>query len=91
VTSKISARTARAQFGQIMRRAVENHERFLVERNGKPMVMILSVTDYVRTVAPPPDWLESSWDRAKGNGFGNMNSKEIDAEIAASRRERAKS
>jgi prevent-host-death family protein len=88
VTSKISARTARAQFGRIINRAVENHERFLVERNGKPMVMILSVTDYVRTVAPPPDWLERSWGRAKRNGLEKLTAKEIDAEIAASRRGR---
>jgi prevent-host-death family protein len=88
VAYRISARTARAQFGRIMRRAVENHERFLVERNGKPMVMILSVTDYVRTLAPPPDWLEKSWDRAKRNGLDKLTPKEIDAEIAASRRGR---
>jgi prevent-host-death family protein len=85
VTSKISARTARAQFGQIMNRAVWNHGRFLVERNGKPMVMILSMNDYVRTVAPPPDWLEKSWDSATRHGLDKMTSKEIDEEIAASR------
>jgi hypothetical protein len=71
-----------------MHRAVENHERCLVERNGKPMVMILSVNDYVRTVAPSPDWLELAWDRAKRNGLEKMSSKEIDAEIAAARRGR---
>ena len=71
-----------------MNRAVENNDRFLVERNGEPAVLILSVTDYVKTFAPPPDWLERSWDSAKRQGLDKLSVKEIDAEIAASRRER---
>jgi len=71
-----------------MNRAVENNDRFLVERNGEPAVLILSVTDYVKTFAPPPDWLEKSWQSAKRHGLDKLTIKEIDAEIAASRRER---
>jgi len=88
MTRKISALTARTQLGQIMNRAVENNDRFLVERNGEPAVLILSVTDYVKTFAPPPDWLEKSWQSAKRHGLDKLTIKEIDAEIAASRRER---
>jgi prevent-host-death family protein len=88
MTRKISALTARTQLGQIMNRAVENNDRFLVERNGEPAVLILSVADYVRTLAPPPDWLEKSWDSAKRRGLDKLTSKEIDAEIATSRRQR---
>jgi prevent-host-death family protein len=88
MTRKISALTARTQLGQIMNRAVENNDRFLVERNGKPAVLILSVTDYVRTLAPFPDWLEKSWDSAKRHGLDKLAPKEIDPEIAASRQRR---
>jgi prevent-host-death family protein len=88
MTRKISALTARTQLGQIMNRAVENNDRFLVERNGEPAVLILSVTDYVKTFAPPPDWLKKSWQSAKRHGLDKLTIKEIDAEIAASRRER---
>ena len=88
MTRKISALTARTQLGQIMNRAVENNDRFLVERNGEPAVLILSVTDYVKTFAPPPDWLEKSWGSAKRHGLDKLTTKEIDAEIAASRRDR---
>jgi prevent-host-death family protein len=88
MTRKISALVARTQLGQIMNRAVENNDRFLVERNGEPAVFILSVADYVRTFAPPPDWLEKSWDSAKRHGLDKLAPKEIDAEIAASRRQR---
>src|SRR5882724_8082011 len=88
MTRKISALTARTQLGQIMSRAVQNNDRFLVERNGEPVVLILSVADYVKTLAPPPDWLEKSWSSAKRHGLDKLTTKEIDAEIAASRRER---
>jgi prevent-host-death family protein len=88
MTRKISALTARTQLGQIMNRAVENNDRFLVERNGEPAVLILSVTDYVKTFAPPPDWLEKSWASAKRQGLDKLTTKEIDAEIAATRRDR---
>jgi len=36
MTRKITAVTARTQFGQILDRAVDHNERFLVERNGEP-------------------------------------------------------
>ena len=88
MTRKISALTARTQLGQIMNRAVENNDRFLVERNGEPAVLILSVADYVKTFAPPPEWLQESWNSAKRRGLDKLTMIDIDAEIAASRRER---
>ncbi len=88
MTHKISALTARTQLGQIMNRAVQNNDRFLVERNGEPAVLIISVSDYVKTFAPPPSWLKKSWNSAKRQGVDKLTMKEIDAEIAAARRER---
>ena len=77
-----------AQLGQIMNRAGEHNDRFLVERNGEPAVLILSVADYVKTFAPPPEWLKKSWDSSKRKGLDKLTMNEIDAEIAASRRQR---
>ena len=88
MTKKISALTARTQLGQIMNRAVDHNERFLVERNGEPAVLILSVGDFVKTLAPPPDWLEKSWDTARRRGLDKLSMDDIDAEIAAYRREK---
>lgn len=88
MTRKISALTARTRLGQIMNRAVENDDRFLVERNGEPAVLILSVKDYVKTFAPPPNWLKKSWASARRHGLDQLTTKAIDAEIVASRRER---
>ena len=88
MTKKIAALTARTQLGQIMNRAVDHNERFLVERNGEPAVLILSVADFVKTFAPPPDWLEKSWDLSKRRGLDKLSTDDIDAEIAAYRREK---
>jgi prevent-host-death family protein len=88
MTRRITAVTARTQFGQILDRAVEHNERFLVDRNGEPVVLILSVQDFVRTLAPPPDWLERAWSQAKRKGLDKLTMEDIDAEIAAVRRER---
>ena len=49
----ISAITARSQFGQIMRRASQKNERFLVDRRGEPAVIIMSVKDYIDNTADP--------------------------------------
>jgi hypothetical protein len=69
-------------------RAVKHNDRFLVERNGEPAVLILSVTDFVKTLAPAPDWLKEIQDDARRKGLDNLTMDDIDAEIAVARRER---
>jgi prevent-host-death family protein len=83
----ISALTARTQFGQIMKRAQEKNERFLVDRRGEPAVIIMSVKDYVTTIAPAPDFLQELWAEAKRKGLDTLTKREINAEIKAYRRE----
>jgi prevent-host-death family protein len=48
----VSAHAARAQLGQIMRRARVEHTRFVVDRRGEPQVVIMGVKDFPRTFAP---------------------------------------
>jgi prevent-host-death family protein len=84
----ISALTARTQFGQIMRRASQKNERFLVDRRGQPAVIIMSVKDYIDTMAPTPDWLKEIGAEAKRKGLNKLTMRQIDAEIASARRER---
>jgi prevent-host-death family protein len=83
----ISALTARTQFGQIMKRATENDERFLVDKRGEPTVIIMSVKDYVETIAPTPQILKRIGEASKRKGTDKLSMREIDAEIAAARRE----
>lgn len=85
---RVDAHLARTQFGQIMDRAVENNERFVVERRGEPAVVIMRVQDFIRTAAPPPDWLEKAWNGAKKRGLDKLSAPEPDAEISAYRREK---
>ncbi|HKI00246.1 MAG TPA: type II toxin-antitoxin system Phd/YefM family antitoxin [Candidatus Sulfotelmatobacter sp.] len=87
---RVDAHLARTQFGQIMDRAVENNERFVVERRGEPAVVIMSIQDFIRTAAPPPDWLEKAWGGAKKRGLDKLTPQNIDAEISSYRREKRK-
>jgi len=48
----------------------------------------LSVADFVKTLAPPPDWLHDLQDEARRKGLDKLTAPEIDAEIKAARRER---
>jgi hypothetical protein len=85
---RIDAHVARTQFGQIMDLAIRNNERFVVDRRGEPAVVIMSVQDFIRTAAPPPDWLQKAWAGAKRRGLEAMPLEEINVEIAAARREK---
>ena len=87
---RIDAHIARTQFGQIMDLATKNNERFVVDRRGEPAVVIMSVQDFIRTAAPPPDWLQKAWAGAKRRGVDALAPADIDAEIAAHRRSRKK-
>jgi hypothetical protein len=86
VDRRIDAHIARTQFGQIMDLATKSNERFIVDRRGEPAVVIMSVQDFIRTAAPPPDWLEKAWAGAKRRGLDTLTRAEIDAEITAHRR-----
>ena len=83
----VSALTARTQLGQIMKRASEKNERFVVDRRGEPAVIIMSVKDYIDTIAPTPQWLADIQAASKRRGTNKLTMRQIDAEIAAARRE----
>lgn len=86
MSKRIDAHTARTQFGQVMDRAVNQKERFIVDRRGEPVVVILSVEDYLANVHSAPDWLREAWKGAKRRGLDKLSSNEIDAEVEDYRR-----
>ncbi len=54
----ISATQARIHFGELMRTVVEQNESIIVERAGKPEVVVLSVSEYKRLrKSDSEDWL----------------------------------
>ncbi|HEY6333113.1 MAG TPA: type II toxin-antitoxin system prevent-host-death family antitoxin [Blastocatellia bacterium] len=79
--------TARTQFGEIVRRVRENRERFLVDRRGEPQAIIMSVKDYIETIAPTPDILKRIGEASKRKGTDRLTMRQIDAEVAATRRQ----
>lgn len=85
-TSVVSALTARTQFGQIMRRAAAGNERFLVDRNGEPAVIIMSIGDYLETFAPEPNWLSEIRAKSKARGTSKLSMPEINSIVSEVRR-----
>jgi prevent-host-death family protein len=85
MTNVISALTARTQLGQILKRVKKNNERFVVDRRGEPQAVIMSIEDYIKTIAPPPAFLERIWAASERNGTNKLTMRQIDAEIAAAR------
>src|SRR5260370_11001289 len=88
MTRRIDAHIARTEFGQIVDLATKNNERFTAHRRGEPAVVIRTVQDFIRTAAPPPDWLQKAWRGAKRRGLDSLTRAEIDAAITAHRRKK---
>jgi prevent-host-death family protein len=86
----ISALTARTQLGQILKRAAEKDERFLVDRRGRPSVIIMSIRDYIKNIAPTPSAYRAIRQEARRKGAASLSMREIDREIAAVRKQQAK-
>jgi prevent-host-death family protein len=87
MTNVVSALTARTQFGQIMKRATQKNERFVVGRRGEPSVVILSIKDYINTFAPAPEELRAMQTTAKGTGSNRLTPGQINRIVATVRRE----
>lgn len=84
----ISALAARTQFGQIMRRASQRQERFVVDKRGEPQVVIMGIKDFLEAVSPEPSVMAAIRAAAKHNKKSTLTMRQIDREIAAFRRER---
>src|SRR4051794_12554196 len=57
----LTATDARVHFGELMRQVVATQEPVIVERDGTPQVVVLSLAEYQRLTAgqpQPPDWWE---------------------------------
>jgi len=87
-STMVSALTARTQLGQILKRVKTRNERFIIGRRGQPQAVMMSIDDYVDTMAPAPDWLKIAWAESKRNGTDNLTMRDIDREIAEVRNTR---
>jgi prevent-host-death family protein len=85
----VSALAARTQFGQIMRRARTDNQRFIVDRRGEPQVVIMGVKDFIKTIAPEKKVLAAIRAGSRKNGTSKMTLRDINREIRAYRREQS--
>jgi hypothetical protein len=76
--------------GQILKRAAEKDERFLVDRRGQPSVIIMSIKDYIKNSAPTPPAYQALRQDARNKGAATLSMREIDREIAAVRKKQIK-
>ena len=91
MTNVVSALTARTQFGQIIKRATQKNERFVVDRRGEPSVVILSLNDYIKTFAPPPEELQAMQATAKRSGSNKLTQAEINRIVSTARKQQTPS
>ena len=85
----VSALAARTQLGQIMRRARRDDVRFVVDRRGEPQVVIMSIKDFLKTIAPEKRVVAAIRAAARKQAKNKISQREIDREIRAYRREQA--
>src|SRR5271154_2978927 len=88
IPNLVTALVARTQFGQIMRRAKNGKERFIVDRRGEPQIIIMGIQDYLKTIAPPRPAVAAIREAAVRNGTSKMTMAEINRIIRKVRKER---
>ena len=86
VTQLIDAMSARAHFGEVMKRVDRENVRFLVSLRGKPKAVIMSVEDYLRNIVKQPELITKIQMNAGRAGLDRMSDAEIEGEIAAFRK-----
>ena len=87
MTNVVSALTARTQLGQIIKRATQRNERFIVGHRGEPSIVIMSMKDYMRTFAPAPKELKAMQTTARKSGASKLSPIQINRIISTVRGE----
>ncbi len=87
IAKVIPALSARVHFGEVMRRAREDGERFIVDRKGETQVVILSIEDYLANFVDQPRSLKSLQRIATNRKLSKMTSAEIEKEVRRIRKE----
>jgi prevent-host-death family protein len=87
ITKVIPALTARNRFGEVIRRARERGERFIVDKRGEPQVVILAIEDYLQNVVKPSQSLTRLQRIAKRRGLDTLTVADIDREVRRIRKE----
>ncbi len=89
-TKLIDALSARVRFGEVMDEVEAKNTRFLVSRRGKPKAVLMSVEDYVRNILQERGLLAEIQLTAEEAGLSDLAEEEVEAEIKAYRRTKAR-
>ena len=89
-TIVVSALSARANFGKLLRRVEDERRSLVIEKRGTPRAVLLSIRDYVRLAAPEPDVLRVIGEDSKRKGTDTLTSRQIDQVIKATRAQKPK-
>src|SRR5215831_12128788 len=84
-TNVVSALSARANFGKLLRRVEDERRSLVIEKRGTPRAVLLSIRDYVRLAAPEPEVLRIIGEESQRKGTDKLTSRQIDKEIKAAR------
>src|SRR6202140_2884278 len=86
----VSALSARANFGKLLRRVEDERRSLVIEKRGAPKAVLLSIRDYVRLAAPEPEVLRVIGEESQRKGTDKLTSRKIDQTIRAARAEKSK-
>jgi prevent-host-death family protein len=84
-TIVVSALSARANLGKLLRRVEEERRSLVIEKRGTPKAVLLSIRDYVRLAAPEPEVLRVIGEESRRKGTDKLSSRQIDQVIKAAR------
>jgi prevent-host-death family protein len=82
----VTALSARANFGKLLRRVEDEGRSLVIQKRGTPRAVLLSIRDYVRLAAPEPEVLRVIGTESKRKGTNKLTSARIDQVIKAARR-----
>ena len=84
----VSARRARANFDKLLQRVQDQRDSLVIRKRASPRAILLSIQGCVRLASPEPGILRIIGEGSIRNGTKSLTSREIDEQIAASRRMR---
>ena len=86
----VSALTARAGLGKLLRQVEDESRSLVIEKRGAPKAVLLSIRDYIKLAAPEPEVLRVIGEESKRNGTDKLTSRQIDQIIKATRAQKRK-
>ena len=89
-TIVVSALSARANFGRLLRRVKDERRSLVIEKRGTPKAVLLSIRDYVRLAAPEPEVLRVLGEESTGKGTDKVTPRQINRVIRAARVDKPK-